>query len=73
MSAASIALMSPAFSSGVRQFARSRRIRSAFITPRFISLIGGIRKPSWKSSWLLGEMLEGTRPPMSEQCTKLQP
>ena len=34
--------------------------------------MGGITRPSWKISLLEGEMLDGTRPPMSVEWMKHQ-
>ena len=41
--------------------------------PSSTSFIGGTMKPSWNRLSNAGLIELGTPPPMSEQCTKLQP
>ena len=67
LSAATIALMSPQFMSGMRLLSANTFRMSWFGTPARKSLVGRSRSPSWKISRARGHTLAGTVPPMSEE------
>ena len=67
LTAATIALMSPQLTSGMRQLSEIRFLTSSWRTPARKSLVGRSRSPSWKISVARGHTLAGTAPPMSEE------